>query len=164
MASPAIIAYTDGGCRGNPGPGAWAFVVIDQRTQKGLFRTDGENPTTNNRMEILGAVRCLQALRNPGTAIEIRSDSQYLIHAATQWMAGWKRNGWKRKQGALKNVELFQELDQLLGLHQVTWQWVKGHAGDAGNEFVDDMLNQAMDRMQAGKAATDEARLSWPPQ
>ena len=110
-------------------------------------------------MEILGAVRCLQALRNPGTIIEIRSDSQYLIKAATEWMPGWKRNGWKRKARRPGKCRTSSKSSiNYCPIHTVTWQWVKGHAGDAGNEFVDEMLNKAMDRMQAGQPATDESR------
>lgn len=147
----SLIAWTDGGCRGNPGPGGWAFVIRDPATGVGLERRGGEPATTNNRMEIQAAVAALASLRRPGHRILIHSDSQYLIKAASEWLPGWKARGWRRKEGELKNVDLLQELDRLLALHQVAWKWVKGHAGDQGNERVDQLANQAMDAIARGE-------------
>ncbi|TVR39968.1 MAG: ribonuclease HI [Planctomycetota bacterium] len=145
-----IHAYTDGGCRGNPGIGAWAFILIDTETGKALQRAGGERHTTNNRMEMMAAIETLRALRE-ASPILIHSDSKYLIDCCSSWMAGWKRQGWKRKGGELKNVDLLKILDGLLVKHQVSWQWVKGHSGNAGNDHVDGLLNTVMDRIAKGE-------------
>lgn len=159
--STRLVAWTDGGCRGNPGLGAWAFLIVDRETGKALERSDGERTTTNNRMEMLAAINALESLRQP-SPVTLVTDSRYLIDCCTKWMAGWKRAGWKRKAGALKNVDLLQRLDDLQQLHQVSWQWVKGHSGEPGNEHVDTLLNQAMDRLAAGQEAAWENRGTWP--
>jgi len=161
MAEPDIIAWTDGGCRGNPGPGGWAFVVVNPRTGGALERCGGERGTTNNRMEVQAAVEALASLKVKGLDVLIHSDSQYLIKAASEWIKGWKARGWKRKEGELKNVDLLQELDHLLGVHKVRWQWVKGHSGERGNERVDLLGNQAMDRIAAGQDPAWEQRCTW---
>ncbi|MBA2481256.1 MAG: ribonuclease HI [Planctomycetes bacterium] len=158
---PDVLAYTDGGCRGNPGPGGWACLIIDPRTHDALERSGGEGATTNNRMEILAAIMALRSLKKPGTAILIHSDSQYVIKAASEWIPGWKARGWKRKDGPLKNVDLLQEIDGLLAQHRVTWQWVKGHDGNPGNERVDALANQAMDTIARGGDPTFEQRVRW---
>ncbi len=157
-----LLAYTDGGCRGNPGPGAWAFLLIDRDTGAALERADGEAATTNNRMELMGAIATLRALKQPSTVVEIRSDSSYVVQAASEWIPGWKARGWRRKEGPLKNLELLQELDRLCALHRVTWRWVKGHAGERLNEHVDRLVNAAMDRLARGEPAQQERRGSWP--
>jgi ribonuclease HI len=158
-----IQAWTDGGCRGNPGIGAWAFVIVDTHNGKALERAAGEVKTTNNRMEMMAAIETLRSLHQP-SEIVIHSDSKYLIDCCSKWMAGWKRNGWKRKGGALKNVDLLQELDNLLAKHQVRWQWVKGHSGDTGNEYVDSNLNTVMDHIAKGnKDHRIDGRITWPP-
>ncbi|MFW5845667.1 MAG: ribonuclease H family protein [Planctomycetota bacterium] len=157
-----LVAWTDGGCRGNPGIGAWAFLIVDTQTGTALERADGDAQTTNNRMEMMGAIACMRSLRKPGSELLIRSDSRYLIDCCSKWMPGWKRAGWKRKAGPLKNLDLLQELDRLLAQHRIRWEWVKGHAGDAGNEHVDALLNSAMDRLAAGQSAAHESRLTWP--
>ena len=156
-----LVAYTDGGCRGNPGPGGWGCLIIDTRTGEALERCGGERATTNNRMEIMAAVEALKAVRAPGHEVLIHSDSQYLIKAASEWIPGWKARGWKRKEGPLKNVDLLKELDELLRLHTVRWQWVKGHAGHPGNERVDLLANEAMDRIRRGDDPAWEARTIW---
>ncbi|TVR14326.1 MAG: ribonuclease HI [Planctomycetota bacterium] len=157
-----IQAWTDGGCRGNPGVGAWAFLLVDSHTGKALSCAAGERSTTNNRMEMLAAIQTLRALKGP-SAICIHSDSRYLIDCCTKWLAGWKRQGWKRRGGALKNVDLLQMLDELLNMHQVRMTWVKGHSGDAGNDYVDGLLNTVMDQIQAGDPqANILKRHSWP--
>ncbi len=159
---PDLIAYTDGGCRGNPGPGAWAFIVIEAANGKALERCGGEAVTTNNKMEMLAAVEALRALRNPGMSMVLHSDSQYLIKAMNEWLPGWKARGWRRKEGELKNVDLLKELDRLNAMHRVTWQWVRGHNGDPGNEHVDALANDAMDRMANGQDPAWESRSLWP--
>lgn len=158
MPEPDVIAWTDGGCRGNPGPGGWAFVLVNTASGARLERCGGEDATTNNRMEILAAVEALKALRKDGLDVLVHSDSQYLIKAASEWLPGWKARGWRRKEGELKNVELLKELDRQLGRHRVRWRWVKGHAGDPGNERVDALANQAMDRMAKGEDPAWERR------
>lgn len=141
-------------------------MIVDTTTGKALQRAAGERMTTNNRMEMMAAIETLRSLRQEGSEILIHSDSKYLIDCCSKWMAGWKRQGWKRKGGALKNVDLLKILDELLSRHQVRWQWVKGHAGDCGNEYVDALLNQVMDRLQ-GQGSDDfriDSRINWPPQ
>ena len=146
-----LVAYTDGGCRGNPGPGGWGFLLIDTGSGSALERRAGAPNTTNNRMEMMAAIQTLLALKQPGQAIEIRTDSAYLINLASKWMAGWKRRGWKRKGNEpVKNVDLVQQLDGLLAQHRVTWRKVPGHAGEPGNEWADRLTNEAMDGVQSG--------------
>lgn len=159
---PDVIIYTDGGCRGNPGPGAWAFLVIDARNGKAFERTGGDRQTTNNRMEMLGAIEALKALKKDGLEVDLYSDSQYVVKAASEWMAGWKRRGWRRAQGPLQNVDLLQELDREMQRHRVTWRWLRGHDGDPGNERVDRLTNDGMDRIQRGQDADWERRTRWP--
>jgi ribonuclease HI len=156
-----VIAYTDGGCRGNPGIGGWGFVVINAATGAALERCDGERDTTNNRMEFMAAIMALRSLRKPGLSVLLHSDSNLLIKSATEWMKGWKARGWKKKDGELKNVDLLQQLDEVMSQHRVRWQWVKGHAGNRGNEHVDKLTNRAMDALQARRDAFYENRLTW---
>ena len=156
-----VVAFTDGGCRGNPGVGAWAFVLVDAKTRQALERADGERLTTNNRMEMTAAIQALQAVTNPQSSIHIVSDSKYLIDSCTKWMAGWKRNGWKRKGDPLKNLDLLQKLDELLSARTVTFSWVAGHSGHDGNEHVDMLGNQCMDRIASGETAAHERRFEW---
>lgn len=161
-ASSTITCYTDGGCRGNPGVGAWGFILIDDRSGQAMECADGEQDTTNNRMEMMAAIQALRSLKKEKSAICIHTDSKYLIDCCTQWMAGWKAKGWKKKGGLLKNVDLLQTLDELLSQHQVTWQWVKGHAGDPGNERADTLANESMDLIQADSNGRIERRCTWP--
>ncbi len=157
-----VIVYTDGGCRGNPGAGGWGFILINQATGNALERCGGEAETTNNRMEMLAAIESLKAIKKPGLHITLHTDSQYLVKSMTEWIPGWKARGWKKKEGELKNVDLLKELDRLNLAHRVTWKWVKGHAGNPGNERADELTNQAMDAVQAGRDATWERRRTWP--
>ncbi len=161
VGDPEVVIYTDGGCRGNPGPGGWALLVINPASGSALERCGGERETTNNRMELMGAIMALRSLRRDGLRVALHSDSQYVIKAASEWIPGWKARGWKRKEGALKNVDLLKELDTLAARHQVGWHWVRGHAGNPGNERVDALTNQAMDALAAGLDATYEKRVSW---
>ncbi|HEX4335068.1 MAG TPA: ribonuclease H [Polyangiaceae bacterium] len=156
-----LIAFTDGGCRGNPGVGAWAFVLIDGKTKTALERAGGEPETTNNRMEMCAAIGALEAVVKPGQRMLILSDSKYLIGCCTEWMAGWKAKGWKRKGDPLKNLDLLQKLDALLTGRQVEWRWVAGHSGHYGNDHVDRLANEAMDRIAIGKSADHERRFEW---
>jgi ribonuclease HI len=137
---PKVTVYTDGACDPNPGPGGWAALLLYKNAEKVL--TGAENPTTNNRMEMTAALKALQALKRP-CAVTLVTDSEYLKRGITEWLPGWRKRGWRRKKGALKNVELWQALDAALQPHQVEWRWVRGHAGNAQNERVDRLARQA---------------------
>jgi ribonuclease HI len=162
-----LIGWTDGGCRRNPGPGGWGFLLVHQGTGATLARRGGAPETTNNRMELSAAIELLRALKTPST-LEIRADSKYVIQSATEWMAGWKRRGWKKidKDGnttPVANVELMQALDAAMAPHRIRWVWVEGHSGDPGNERVDAMANAAMDAVMAGADPAWEERTPAPP-
>jgi ribonuclease HI len=142
-----LFAYTDGACSGNPGPGGWGVLmlarengaVIKERTLQG-----GEALTTNNRMELLAAISALEALTRP-TELTIVTDSAYVKNGITEWIAGWKRKGWRTAGGSpVKNVELWQRLEAAAALHKVTWRWIKGHAGHAENERADELARAGM--------------------
>jgi ribonuclease HI len=156
-----LVAFTDGGCRGNPGVGAWAFLLVDCASRKALECADGEPETTNNRMEMSAAIQALRAVKKPRGSILLLSDSKYLIGCCTEWMAGWKANGWKRKGGPLKNLDLLKQLDELITKHRVEWRWVAGHSGHDGNEHVDRLANEAMDRIELGRASGHSRRFEW---
>ena len=131
--------YTDGACKGNPGPGGWGVLLRYGEHEKELC--GGEADTTNNRMELTAVIRGLQALNRPCVVI-IHTDSQYVKNGMEEWIHGWKRNGWKTAaRKPVKNAELWQELDRLVASHQVSWQWVKGHAGHPDNERADQLAN-----------------------
>jgi len=148
-----VIIYSDGGCRGNPGPGGWAATLQVKMHTKELY---GFVPqTTNNRMELTAAIMALESLKYPCDVI-LHTDSQYLRQGITQWIANWKRNGWKTAQRKpVKNADLWQQLDAATSSHQIDWRWVKGHAGDSGNERADQLVNLAIDRGLAGELAVD---------
>lgn len=130
-----ICIYTDGACSGNPGPGGWAAILTYGENEREL--SGGERETTNNRMELMAVISALTALKE-SCEVELWTDSQYIEKAINEgWLAGWKRRGWKRKGGELKNIELWQELDRLLGLHRVNFNWLKGHDGHEYNERCD---------------------------
>ena len=131
--------YTDGACKGNPGSGGWGVLLRYGEHEKELC--GGEADTTNNRMELTAVIRGLQALNRPCVVI-IHTDSQYVKNGMEEWIHGWKRNGWKTAtRKPVKNAELWQELDRLVASHQVSWQWVKGHAGHPDNERADQLAN-----------------------
>jgi ribonuclease HI len=157
-----VVAFTDGGCRGNPGVGGWAFTLVDVTSRQALERGGGEPETTNNRMEMRAAIEALSAVKGNSARILLLSDSKYLIGCCTKWMRGWKANNWQRKGDPLKNLDLLKELDALLIARSVTFRWVQGHAGHAGNEHVDRLANEAMDRLQRGQAVSHERRFEWP--
>ena len=130
-----VQLYTDGACSGNPGPGGWAAILTYGENEREL--SGGESATTNNRMELMAVISALTALKE-SCEVELWTDSQYIEKAINEgWLAGWKRRGWKRKGGELKNIELWQELDRLLGLHRVNFNWLKGHDGHEYNERCD---------------------------
>ena len=156
-----VVAFTDGGCRGNPGVGAWAFLLVDTTTRKALEGAGGEKLTTNNRMELGAAIAALEAVKKLDTQILVVSDSKYVIGCCTQWMAGWKKNGWKRKGAPLKNLDLIQKLDELIAGRTIEFRWVAGHSGHAGNEHVDRLGNEAMDRLGLGQDPAYERRFDW---
>ena len=131
----SVEIYTDGACSGNPGPGGWACILRYGEMEKVL--SGGEKQTTNNRMELLAAITGLEALKEP-CEVTLTTDSQYLVNAVNQgWIHGWRAKGWRRKDGELKNPDLWQRLDALLGTHKVTFVWVKGHAENAFNNRCD---------------------------
>jgi len=137
------------------------MVLVNCASRDCLERCGGERGTTNNRMEVTAAIMVLRTLKKPGLSVQIRSDSQYLVKAASEWMKGWKARGWRRKEGELLNAELWQELDRLMAVHRTAWQSVKAHAGDPGNERADALTNQAMDAVQAGRDADWSNRTTW---
>lgn len=130
-----VCIYTDGACSGNPGPGGWAAILSCMGREKEL--SGGERETTNNRMELRAVIEALSALKET-CEVELWTDSQYIARAINEgWLAGWKRRGWRRKEGELKNPELWQRLDALLGEHKVTVNWLRGHDGQEQNERCD---------------------------
>lgn len=137
-----VDIYTDGACSGNPGPGGWGAILRYNGVEKEM--SGAENPTTNNRMEMLAAIRALEALKKPCTA-RIHTDSQYLQKGVTEWMAGWKRKGWPAK---IKNQDLWKELDALIERHSVTFHWVRGHNGHPENERADALARGAIDTLR----------------
>lgn len=136
-----VIIYTDGACDPNPGPGGWAALLRYGSHEKVL--TGSEAQTTNNRMELIAAVQALDALTRP-SQIEFYTDSQYLRKGITQWLAGWRERNWRRKGGALANVDLWKALDSSIQMHQINWHWVRGHAGNPDNELVDRLARQSI--------------------
>jgi len=147
---PQIILYTDGGCRGNPGHGGWGCLLIHIKTGQAMSQRGGNKNTTNNRMEMVAAIEGIKALK-PGLRIEIRSDSKYLIDTCTKWRHGWRKRGWRKSSGDIvSNVDLVKQLDELCDSRTVVWTWVKGHSGNAGNEFADRLTNLAMNDVEDG--------------
>ena len=140
--SVRVAIWTDGACSGNPGPGGWGAVLTFDGTEKDLC--GGEQLTTNNRMELTAAIMALEALKRP-CEIDLHTDSQYVRGGITGWMAGWKRNGWKTSdKKPVKNVELWQRLEEAAARHQVKWHWGRGHAGDPMNERADELARRGM--------------------
>ena len=140
-----IEIYTDGACRGNPGPGGWGAVLMYGEKTKEIY--GGENNTTNNRMELMAAIRALEAL-NRGCELTLYTDSQYVRKGITEWIMNWKKRGWKTAaKKPVKNADLWQLLDEQVNKHNVNWVWVKGHAGNEGNELADDLANKGVDQV-----------------
>jgi ribonuclease HI len=144
---PDLFAYTDGACSGNPGPGGWGVLLIARdgdTVVKERELNGGEVLTTNNRMELLAAISALETLARP-TEITIITDSAYVKNGVTEWIHGWKRNGWRTAgKDPVKNVDLWQRIDAAQKTHKVTWRWIKGHAGHAGNEAADALARAGM--------------------
>lgn len=150
-----IEIYTDGACRGNPGPGGWGALLRSGSHEKELW--GGESHTTNNRMEMTAVIKSLEALKKPSVVV-LTTDSQYVRKGITEWIEGWKRRGWKTaSKQPVKNVELWKEIDALAAKHTVEWRWVKGHSGHAENERVDDLANRGIDELP--KAAPGSMKL-----
>ena len=142
MTDGVVHIYSDGACRGNPGPGGWGALIRFKGTEKELF--GGEAATTNNRMELTAVIRALEALTQP-SKVCLYTDSQYVQKGISQWIHGWKRNGWKTADKKdVKNKELWVELDELRRRHDIEWHWVKGHAGHTGNERADALANKGI--------------------
>lgn len=143
--SDKVEIWTDGACRGNPGPGGWGALLRYNGTEKELY--GGERETTNNRMELIAAIRALEALRRP-SRVELTTDSQYVRNGITQWIANWKKRGWKTAdRKPVKNQDLWQELDALVNRHDVRWHWVRGHTGHPENERADELANRGIDEL-----------------
>jgi Ribonuclease HI len=142
MTRDSVTIYTDGACSGNPGPGGWGVLLVYQGKEKEL--SGGEPETTNNRMELTAAIMALEALKRP-CAVDLFTDSQYVRHGITQWMHGWKARGWKTAdKKPVKNEDLWRRLDAARQRHDVTWHWVRGHAGHPENERVDALARAGM--------------------
>ena len=138
-----VIIYTDGACRGNPGPGGWGALIRLDAIEKEIF--GGQVDTTNNQMELTAAIEGLAALKER-CSVELYTDSKYVMDGITQWIQNWKKNNWRTAaKKDVKNKELWQKLDQLISQHQVQWHWVKGHSGDAGNDAADLLANKGID-------------------
>lgn len=145
-----IEIYTDGACRGNPGPGGWGVLLRTDGVEKTL--KGAEAHTTNNRMELMAAIQGLQSLTR-SCVVSLYTDSQYVRQGMTEWLAGWKRRGWRNsKNEPVKNVDLWQQLDAAASEHKVSWYWVKGHSGHPENDRVDALANEAIDQMNLEKA------------
>lgn len=138
-----IIIHTDGACSGNPGPGGWGAILEWNGHRKEI--KGGEPETTNNRMEMLAAIEALRALKKSGRDVILITDSVYLRDGITKWIHGWKKRGWKTAdKKPVKNVDLWQTLDELVQQHDIDWRWVKGHAGDPGNERADELAREGL--------------------
>ncbi|MDB6120991.1 MAG: ribonuclease, partial [Verrucomicrobiaceae bacterium] len=141
-----VVIHTDGGCHGNPGPGGWAAVLTSGKHEKVL--NGGSPATTNNRMELQGAIEALRILKEP-CEVEFHTDSQYLRQGIMSWVAGWKRNGWRTSaKKPVKNEDLWRSLDALVTPHKINWRWVKGHAGHDGNERCDQLATTAIEAIK----------------
>lgn len=141
----SVEIYTDGACKGNPGRGGWGVLLRFKGQEKTLY--GGEAHTTNNRMELMAAIKGLEALTRP-CIIDLYTDSQYLRQGMMDWLAGWKMNGWRNsKKEPVKNADLWQKLDELATRHQIKWHWVKGHSGHVENDLVDALANKAIEEL-----------------
>ena len=144
----AVVIYTDGACKGNPGPGGWGALLVAGTREKELW--GGESHTTNNRMELTAVIRALEALRRR-SEVDLYTDSQYVKNGIEIWIHDWKRRGWKTaEKKPVKNDELWRELEQLVQKHAIRWHWVKGHSNHAGNERADLLANRGVDEVRNG--------------
>ena len=141
----AVTIYTDGACRGNPGPGGWGVLLQCGDQSRELY--GGVAATTNNRMELTAVIEALQALRRPCKVV-LKSDSKYVLQGITEWLPNWKQRGWRTAaRKPVMNFDLWQTLDALTGNHSIDWQWVKGHSGETGNERADQLANRGIDEL-----------------
>ena len=144
-----VHVWTDGACKGNPGPGGWGVLMRSGHHEKTLH--GGETNTTNNRMEIMAVIQALQALKRRCRVI-VHTDSQYVQKGMTEWLAGWKRRDWRTAdKKPVKNADLWQQLDALVQQHEVQWRWVRGHAGDPGNERADELANLGVQALSSSR-------------
>jgi len=142
-----VIMYTDGACRGNPGPGGWGALLIAGKNERELY--GGEEVTTNNRMELTAAIKALKAL-NRKCKVSIYTDSEYVRKGITEWLDAWKQRGWKTAaKKPVKNMDLWRELDALTAEQDIEWHWVKGHSGNPGNDRADELANRGIDELLA---------------
>jgi ribonuclease HI len=142
-----VVIYTDGACKGNPGPGGWGAWLRSGAHEKELW--GGEALTTNNRMELTAVIEALSALKHT-SRVALHTDSEYVKNGITTWIHGWKKRGWTTAdRKPVKNVDLWQKLDAIAGRHQVSWHWVRGHAGDPGNERADELANRGVESARA---------------
>ena len=140
-----VIIYTDGACRGNPGPGGWGVLIEYGESSKQLY--GGDNSTTNNKMELTAAIMALKEIKQPCEII-LYTDSKYVLQGIEEWIHNWKKRGWKSaNKKPVKNIELWKELDELRDEHNIKWNWVKGHSGDPGNEAADMLANRGIDEL-----------------
>ena len=148
---PMVELHTDGACSGNPGPGGWAYILRHPATGKSTEDSGGEAHTTNNRMELMGVIQGLSALKRP-TRVEVYSDSQYVLKGLDEWMDSWKKRGWKTAdKKPVKNQDLWEALDELRGRHRLTYHWIKGHNEHPENERCDRLAVEARDRAARGE-------------
>jgi len=144
--SKQILIYTDGACRGNPGPGGWGAVLQFADKEKRLY--GGERETTNNRMELTAVIRALECLKDNQWPVRVVTDSKYVLQGITEWIKGWKKKGWRTaSKKPVMNAELWQELDALVERFDIQWEWVKGHSGHPGNELADELANRGIDEL-----------------
>ena len=145
MTDSTVEIFTDGACRGNPGPGGWGVLLRSKGREKELY--GGESETTNNRMELTAAIQGLSALKRP-SSVTLTTDSQYVRKGITEWMRNWKKNGWVNSaKKPVANADLWKTLDELSAEHDIDWRWVKGHSGHAENELVDELANRGIDEL-----------------
>ena len=144
--SRKIEIYTDGACRGNPGPGGWGALLVFGDAEKELFGAEAD--TTNNRMELLAAINALENLKSDRYPVILTTDSRYVMDGITKWLEGWKRRNWKTaSRQPVKNEDLWRRLDELASRYDIEWRWVRGHSGHAENERVDALANRAIDEL-----------------
>lgn len=144
--SSMVEIFTDGACRGNPGPGGWGAILRYKEHEKHI--NGAEVFTTNNRMELTAVIKALETLKRP-CVVSITTDSEYVHQGITSWLLQWKKNGWRNSQKqTVKNMDLWHELDKIAGRHKINWHWVKGHSNHPENELADQLANEAIDKMQ----------------